>query len=370
MERKEKKKVFIRTFGCQMNDVDSERLLARLEKAGFLPAERPENADILIVNTCSVRAHAEQRGLGYLCSLKHLKNSGRIFCLIGCTASLYGQELVEKYPFIDLVCSPGRLPEFPDLLAQAEKGSRVVATGEGGWPFLQDLPQLSDQVTASLYVTRGCSNFCSYCVVPFTRGRLVSRPKKEIVDEVKHLTEQGVREITLLGQNVNQYGADLPDGHSFVKLLCEVHEISGVSRLRFLTSHPKDVPRELLLAFRDLPKLYRHFHLPVQAGSSKILKAMGRGYDASDYLRLIDAVRSLVPEVTITSDVMVGFPLEEEEDFEQTLTLVERVRFHDLFVFKYSPRPGTAAARWGDPVSPEVKARRHRVILELQQSIS
>jgi len=365
-----KGRVFIRTFGCQMNDADSERLMARLQKSGYQAVCQPHQAEIVIVNTCCVRQHAQQRALGYLSSLKHLKNQGTVFCLIGCLASMLGKKLLVDYPFLDIVCSPHRLPEFLEFLRKAEEGSKCVATGESRNPFLEDLPESGGEVTASVPITKGCNNFCSYCVVPMTRGRLVSRPMEKIVAEVKKLTEQGVREITLLGQNVNQYGQDLPDRSNFLDLLYRVHEVSSVARIRFLTSHPRDVPERLVDVFKNLPKLYRHFHLPLQSGCDRILAAMNRGYTLFKYLDLVDRIRSVTPEISLSSDIMVGFPLEGEKEFRQTYNAVAKIGFNELFVFLYSARPDTAIFSLGDPVPYPVKKQRHAAIYGLQQLIS
>ncbi|MCM8757053.1 MAG: tRNA (N6-isopentenyl adenosine(37)-C2)-methylthiotransferase MiaB [Candidatus Omnitrophica bacterium] len=363
-------KVFIRTFGCQMNDVDSERLIALLEGAGYKHETELQQADVVIVNTCSVRQQAETRALAYLSSLKSLKKKGKIFGLIGCTASLHGQAILERYPFIDIVCGPGRLPEFLLLLKKAIQGQKAVALGESPCPFLKHSGK-KVEIAASVPVTKGCNNFCTYCVVPFTRGKLLSRAPQEIIDEVKMLAEAGVREVTLLGQNVNEYGQDRQFGQTnFVDLLEKVHEVSGVQRLRFLTSHPKDIPEELLKCFLFLPKLYRHLHLPLQSGSERILEMMNRGYTFNRYLAIVEKVRSLLPEISISSDILVGLPPETERDFEQTMKAVKEIRFTDLFIFKYSPRPGTVAATWEDVIPTEVKKTRHQQLLNLQKSIS
>lgn len=361
-------KFYIRTYGCQMNFLDSEKLKVILLKNGFEQTESPEIADIIIVNSCSVRKHAEDRAIGYLNSLKPLKRKGKVFCLYGCTANIYGKEIIEKYPFIDVVCGPNRISESSEILKDALKGEKIIATGESENPFVDDVIEVGSEVSASVSITKGCNNFCSYCVVPFGRGKLVSRKEEAIINEIKKLVEKGVKEVVLLGQNVNEYGLDIDT--DFVSLLEKIHQIKEIVRIRFLTSHPKDVPESLIFAFRDLPKLCKHFHLPLQSGSDRILKLMNRKYTVSHYLGIVEKVRDVCPEISITSDIMVGFPTETESNFLQTYKLIEKVKFDELFVFKYSPRPKTTAAKLHDDVSKEEKERRHRLIYNLQEKIT
>ena len=351
-----------------MNFLDSEKLETILLKNGFEKVDNPEDADVLIVNSCSVRKHAEDRAFGYLNSLKFLKNRGKIFCLYGCTANIYGSQIIEKYPFIDVVCGPNKIRESPKILKEALNGEKIVCVGESDNPFIEDLINVGGKISASISITKGCNNFCSYCVVPFGRGRLMSRSPQSIIDEIKRLVDKGIKEIILLGQNVNEYGKDI--GTDFVSLLEKIHQIDGILRIRFLTSHPKDVPEKLIFSFGDLPKLCKHFHLPLQSGSDRILKLMNRKYTVSHYLGIVEKVREVCPDITITSDIIVGFPTESEKDFLQTYKIVENVKFDELFVFKYSPRPKTSASKLPDDVAKEEKERRHRLIYNLQQKIT
>jgi len=361
------KKYFIKTYGCQMNFCDSERLMALLEKEGFYAVNSLQDAKFIIVNTCSVRKHAEDRAINFLRSNINLKRKGKIFCLIGCTANLYGKELLERFDFIDVICGPNRYKELPEVLSNIKNGEKIVLTGEVENPFIDEIKNDVD-VSSSISITKGCENFCSYCVVPYTRGKLISKPAKKIIEEVKKLVEKGVKEVILLGQNVNEYGKDT--GENFVELIEKIHGIEGIVRIGFLTSHPKDVPEKLLYLFRDLPKLYKHFHLPLQSGSDRILKLMNRRYTVSHYLGIVEKVREIVPNISITSDIIVGFPGEKEEDFMETYKIVEKVKFDDLFVFKYSPRPKTKASKFPDDVPQKEKERRHSLILNLQDKIS
>jgi len=361
---------YIKTYGCQMNFADSHRLISFLVKNGFVQVFSPEQADIIIVNSCSVRKHAEDRMFGYLNSLKPLKKKGKIFCLYGCTANLYGSKILSKYPFIDVVCSPNRFFESIKILQEfSSYKKKVVLQGESNNPFLEEIPNIKNQVSCEVSITKGCNNFCSYCVVPYARGKLISKPPEKILDEVKKLVEKGVKEIVLLGQNVNEYGKDI-GSIDFVKLLEEIHKIDGILRIRFLTSHPKDVPENLISSFKNLPKLCKHFHLPLQSGSDKILKLMNRQYTISHYLKIVENVRNFVPDISITSDIIVGFPSETEDDFMETYKFIEKIKFDELFVFKYSPRDGTESSKLKDDVPEEEKEKRHKLILNLQEKIT
>ena len=352
-----------------MNFADSERVKALLLKNGLTEVSSPEEADVVIVNSCSVRKHAEDRMFGFFSSIKNLKKDGKVFCLFGCTANLYGKKILEKYAFIDVVCGPNRFGESISFINKALEGKKIVATGESENPFMDEILFPSGEISCSVPITKGCQNFCSYCVVPYARGSLVSKSSGKILEEVKGLAGKGVREIVLLGQNVNEYGKD-SGGTDFVELLEKIHQIDGISRIGFLTSHPKDVPEKLLLSFKNLPKLYNHFHLPLQSGSDRILKLMNRKYTITHYFDIIKTARSFVPDISITSDIIVGFPGESEEDFMETYNTVKEIKFDDLFVFKYSSRSGTAASKLKDDVPVKEKERRHLLILNLQERIT
>jgi len=361
------KKVYIKTYGCQMNFYDSEKIKALLIKNGYEIVKSPEEADIIAVNTCSVRKHAEDRALSFLFSYKNQKNRGKVFCLLGCTANLYKEEIYKKYNFIDVVCGPDNYSELPEILKNSET-ERVCIIGESKHPFISENPIVDGGVSSFVTITKGCENFCSYCVVPFTRGKLISKYPEDIYREVEYLVENGVREIILLGQNVNEYGRDIEE--NFHTLLEKIHNIQGLLRLGFLTSHPKDIQDTLILAFKNMPKLYKYLHLPLQSGSDRILKQMNRQYTMARYMEIINKVRNACPDITITSDIIVGFPSETENDFNKTLQAIKEIEFDDLFVFKYSSRPLTAASLMKDDIPKAEKERRHKIILDTQEEIA
>ncbi|HNS32276.1 MAG TPA: tRNA (N6-isopentenyl adenosine(37)-C2)-methylthiotransferase MiaB [bacterium] len=359
------KKFYIRTYGCQMNEYDSAKLAALLIKHGYGKAETPEAADYIIANTCSVRKNAEDRAFAFLSTQKPLKKEGKLLCLFGCTANLYAEKNLEKHRHIDIVCGPNNYNDVPEIFRSGRKG---CFTGEGKLPFI-DLPPLTkNTVSAGIAVTKGCENFCSYCVVPFTRGKLLSRHPETICREIEYFVSKGITEITLLGQNVNEYGKDT--GTTFAELIEKVHDISGIMRIGFTTSHPKDIPDKLISLVKNLPKLYKHIHLPMQSGSDKILKLMNRRYTIEAYKEIIRKAREAFPDITLTSDIITGYPQEEEKDFDATCRAIEDVEFDDLFVFKYSHRPGTASAAGKDSVPLHEKVRRHKIILDIQDKIS
>ncbi|MCM8806396.1 MAG: tRNA (N6-isopentenyl adenosine(37)-C2)-methylthiotransferase MiaB [Candidatus Omnitrophica bacterium] len=361
------KKFFIKTYGCQMNFYDSDKLRALLFENGFLEISSIEEADVVIVNTCCVRKHAEDRALSFLGSFKNKKNN-KVFCLVGCVPAIYKEEIFKKFDFIDIISGPNSYKKFVECLKKYNGGKIGIFEEDEG--FLKELivPQISEKFTSFVAITKGCENFCSYCVVPFARGKLISKPEDVVIKEIQTLIEKGIREIFLIGQNVNEYGKDI--GGDFVKLLKRVHNIEKILRIGFLTSHPKDISEDLLNLFSELPKLYKHLHLPLQSGSDKILKLMNRKYTVEKYLKIVEKVRNLCPEISITSDIMVGFPYEDEKDFEETYNLIEKIKFDDLYVFKYSPRPHTEASKMPDTVSKEEKERRHQLIFNLQNKIS
>jgi len=364
------KRYYILTYGCQMNKHDSEVMAGVLEREGFLPATSLEEADVILLNTCSVREHAENRVFGVLGQLKRLKRNGVVLGLCGCMAQRYGERLLERFPQLDIVCGTYRVGRIGALVREAMKGVRVVDIADEDEPAF-DIRKVEDDLHAWVVVSLGCENFCTYCVVPYTRGPVRSRGLQEIVDEVRRLDDQGIREITLLGQNVVEYGRDLQEGVDFVTLLEKVHDACrGIERIRFVTSHPRDVDERLLRAVAELPKVCEYLHLPVQAGSDKILKLMNRGYTHSQYIDLVDMARDIIPGVGITTDIIVGFPGEEEEDFQKTLQLVERVRFDSAYMFKFSPREGTPAAKMGGQVSEEIKQRRLECLIKTVERIA
>lgn len=366
------KGVFLQTFGCQMNERDSERVLALLMEQGYRIVSLPEEADLIVINTCTVRKKPEHKVYSLLGRFKRLKEKKPQLKIVvmGCLAQQEGEMLLERFPQVDMVLGPDRVDEFNKGLEKAIDGDRVCMIGFKEDPSQRVLLPPFRSPRAYVNIMQGCDNFCSYCVVPYVRGPEKSRPSQEILKEVRLLAKEGVKEVILLGQNVNAYGKKSPGELSFVELLRKIAEIPGIERIRFTTSHPKDLSEELILAFKEIPQLCEHIHLPFQAGSNKILKMMRRGYTREEYLQKVERLREVVPEIAITADVIVGFPGEEEEDFEKTLDLIERVRFDGLFSFKYSPRKGTLASRWPDDVPEPIKARRLEKLQSLQRKIT
>ena len=370
------KRFYLETFGCQMNVVDSERIVDLLQGAGYRQVDAAAEADLILLNTCSIRDKAERKVYGHLGRFKPLKQQkpALILGVGGCVAQQEGEKLLEKIPFLDIVFGTHNVHKLPELVRRVE--ARRVRCQETSFldreTRLQLFPQRRGGEAISRFVTvmQGCDNFCAYCIVPHVRGREVSRPSGEILAEVRDLAAGGVREVTLIGQNVNSYGGKETGEISFAALLEQVHAIDGIERIRFTTSHPKDLSDELIAAFGRLPKLCKHFHLPVQSGSDSILAAMNRGYGAAEYLDKVARLQAVCPEIRLTSDIIIGFPGESEEDFAATLALVEKVRFADLYSFLYSPRPGTAAADLADDLPAAQRQERFDRLLDLQGGIS
>ncbi len=366
------KSFHIVTFGCQMNKLDSELLTGELLRRGLEPESDPGRADILIYNTCSVREHAEDRVLSHLGSWRRRAERDPRFILgvIGCMAQRLGKEITRRFTFVRLVCGTRAFLKVPEYLEQIEAtGEAVVVLEEDALAFCRSPEARPDRHHAYVSIMRGCSNFCAYCIVPYVRGREVSRPPGEIMDEIRRLCDDGVVEVTLLGQNVDSYGKDLDGNVTLAPLLQEVNTIGGLQRIRFITSHPKDITEDLLRAVGELDKLCEHIHMPAQSGSDALLKRMNRGYTRRHYSELVEAARRLIPGVEFSSDFLVGFPGETEQDFELTLSLLTEVRFQQSFIFKYSPRPGTLAARWEDDVPDAVKRERNQRLLSAQQQV-
>jgi len=363
----------IETFGCQMNDRDSE-IMTQLLASRFQPASRMEEADIVLVNTCSIREKAEQKAFSLLGQLNLIKKKRphMLIAMVGCVAQQEGKKILSRMPFVDLVMGTQTIYRLPELIDElrSQPGKKIVSVEQKNtYSIPPYLPTMDDGLPHKRFVTimQGCNNFCTYCVVPYTRGREVSRAFNDIIAEVRFLADQGVKEITLLGQNVNSYGRDLKgEGHNFSELLRRTAEISGVERIRFTSSNPQDLNKELTSCFAELPKLCSHFHLPVQSGSNRVLKMMNRKYDIQTYLELVDLLRQARPDIAITTDIIVGFPGESEEDFQDTMDLVQKVRYHGAFSFKYSDRPHAKSVDFPNKVPEEIKSRR---LTELQKSI-
>ncbi|MFP4687871.1 MAG: tRNA (N6-isopentenyl adenosine(37)-C2)-methylthiotransferase MiaB [bacterium] len=356
------------TFGCQMNKADSEVLAGLLEEAGYRLHTGNGFADVVLLNTCAVRDHAENKAYSYLGEYLALKedNPAMVVGFAGCVAQKEGAKLLERFSQLDLVLGPRNLTALAGYIRSIrEDGKRIVAVdGEVDMADHSTPRQRSKTGQGWLTVMTGCDKFCSYCIVPYTRGREKSRPPGDILAELKKLIEQGYREITLLGQSVNSYGKDLDEEITFCDLLARANDLPGDFRLRFTSPHPMDTTDELIEAYRRLPRLAANIHLPVQSGSNRILKAMNRKYTREDYLEIIKKIRDLERYVSITTDVIVGYPGETEEDFQQTLDLFEEVRFSKAYIYRYSPRSGTRASRLVDTVPEPVVANRHAKLLD------
>jgi tRNA-2-methylthio-N6-dimethylallyladenosine synthase len=375
-ETPKRPRCYIRTFGCQQNVSDSERIAGLMEAAGYAVAPSAESADLIIFNTCAVREHAEDRVFGNVGEIKRLKDANRnlIVALGGCMVQQrhIAEKLLESYPFVDILFNTNELHLLPGHISDfLESGGPVVAIECGEYAVREGLPvKRGGEWRAFIPVMYGCDNFCSYCVVPLVRGRERSRECGDITAEFERAVAEGYKDITLLGQNVNSYGLKGSGGLSFAGLLRRLDALPGDFTIRFMTSHPKDATEELFSAIASCQKVSRHIHLPAQSGSDGILSLMNRGYTAGQYLEKIDSARRLIPGVTFSSDIIVGFPGETEEDFEATAEMVRRVGFSSLFTFIYSPRRGTPAAELRDGVSRAEKARRLRRLAEEQDAIS
>lgn len=360
---------YVETYGCQMNARDSETLSALLENMGYVPASSKEEAKVILFNTCCVRDHAEKKLLANIGALRE-QHEGDDEMILGVCGCMMQQEQVAKkvlkrFPFVDLVFGTNVLWRLPEMIHEVQEGERVCLTEEEGYAICEGLPaRRQNPFSAYVNITYGCDNFCTYCIVPFVRGRERSRTIDDIVSECKSLVDEGITEITLLGQNVNSYGKGI--GVDFADLLREVNKTEGLKRIRFISSHPKDLTPRLMDAMAENDKVCRHIHLPVQSGSSRILKLMNRRYTREDYLNLLSALRQRVPGVELTTDVIVGFPGETEEDFQETLTLMEQADFSAAFTFKYSPRQGTKAASMTDQIPENVKKDRLNRLNEVQ----
>lgn len=367
------KKVFIKTFGCQMNEYDSDKMADVLGAAqGYEPTDNPEEADLILFNTCSVREKAQEKVFSDLGRVKHLKAKGVLIGVGGCVASQEGEEIIKRAPYVDVVFGPQTLHRLPELLlARAAKSKPQV---DISFPEIEKFDHLPparvEGASAFVSIMEGCSKYCSYCVVPYTRGEEVSRPLDDVLVEVAGLVDQGVKEITLLGQNVNAYrGAmgDTAEIADFALLLEYVAEIPGIERLRYTTSHPNEFTPRLIEAYANIPQLVSHLHLPVQHGSDRILMAMKRGYTAMEYKSTVRKLRAIRPDMAMSSDFIVGFPGETEEDFQKMMKLIDDIHFDNSFSFIFSPRPGTPAASLHDDTPQDVKLRR---LQQLQAAIN
>lgn len=382
-------KVHIRSFGCQMNKLDTSLVTAALKEAGFNPTDSAKEADVVLINTCSVRQHAEQRVLSHLGHLKHIKETkpDMVVGVIGCMAQRLGSELLE-HKAVDIVCGPTQLPQITELITKVmREKKKVLAITEkirhsrpttenqelDDFELTYDSDKNHIPNQAFVRIMRGCNNFCSYCVVPYVRGPELSRPPVVIIEQIKKLASEGVKEVTLLGQTVNSYKYSACEKtYCLADLLYMASEINGIEWIKFVTSYPsEEFYNEILKAIADLPKVCNYLHLPAQSGSDKILKAMNRNYTASKYLELLDKARQMVPAINIAGDFIVGFPGETEKDFQDTITLLAKAKYKNAFIFKYSPRPGTKAEKkLQDTISEEIKKRRNIELLAVQEKVS
>jgi tRNA-2-methylthio-N6-dimethylallyladenosine synthase len=383
----DKRKVHIKSFGCQMNKLDSALVTSALEQAGYRLTDSVKEADLVLINTCSVRDHAEQRVLSHLGHLKHLKQSRPqvVVGVMGCMAQRLGETLLD-HEAVDLVCGPAQIPHIVRLCEQRfqeqEKQMEVtpqIRSTPALHPDLETFETVHDsddkQIPGQAFVRimRGCDNFCTYCIVPYVRGPEVSRPPEKILAQIRRLAQAGVRQVTLLGQTVNAYHYQQGEEHvRLADLLAQVHDVDGIEWIRFVTSYPtSDHFRPILQAMADLPKVCPYLHLPAQSGSDRILQAMNRHYTARDYLELLATARSRVPDLAVAGDFIVGFPGETEQDFQDTVQLVRQARYKNCFVFKYSPRPGTTSVkRLEDTIPAATKQERNVALLAVQESIS
>jgi tRNA-2-methylthio-N6-dimethylallyladenosine synthase len=369
------KYIYLHTIGCQMNVYDSEQIAMRLATLGYAQTESMAQADVIIVNTCTVRAKAEQKAFSMLGRFARMKRDKKrlIIGVGGCVAQQQGEKILERMPAVDLVFGTHAIARLPRLIQQIEaRRCRIVDVELDSDPQIpESLVEDRDETGVSKFVTimRGCDNHCTYCVVPFVRGRETSRQPASILREIRSLVRVGVKEVTLLGQNVNSYGQN-PNLCTFPELLSMINQVEGLLRIRFTTSHPKDLGSDLIQAFRDLDKLCPHIHLPVQSGSNRVLKRMNRQYTREQYLDKVAKLRDTCPQIAITSDIIVGFPGESESDFEQTLELIKTVEFDGLFAFQYSDRPQAPSVKLPDKLSEPAIKKRLQILLELQEKFT
>lgn len=356
----------IRTFGCQMNFHDSEKIAGILKSEGYDESKDTKDADIIIFNTCSIREKAEQKffsQLGRIKSLKKRKPSLKIV-VTGCIAQQEGEKILKRSPYVDFVIGPQNIP-FLNKIIEASN-TKVFTTKNQEIASIETPIERKDKVKAWVNIMYGCNNFCSYCVVPYTRGREISRSSASIIKEIKELAEVGCKEVTLLGQNVNSYSSDI----NFPQLLIEINKIDYLKRIRFVTSHPKDLSDEVIFAIKELEKVCEHIHLPLQSGSSRILNLMNRKYTYSDYIKKIEKLRKEIPNIAITSDIIAGFPQERDEDHKETLKALKEIEFDGIYAFKYSNRPNTRSSKMDGQIPCDIKSQRLNEILDLQNSIT
>jgi tRNA-2-methylthio-N6-dimethylallyladenosine synthase len=370
------KKYNLQTFGCQMNENDSERLAGMLAEMGYMETNNINESDLVIFNTCCVRENAELKVYGHLGALKELKKEKPDLVIAVCGCMMQQKEVVEfiskKHRHVDLIFGTHNLYKFPELLSNSTASKKTfIDIWETTGAIAEGMPiERKDGVKAWVTIMYGCNNFCSYCIVPYVRGRERSRSVEDIIEEVESLAKSGHKEITLLGQNVNSYGKDFEKVYNFSDLLRRLNEINGIERIRFMTSHPKDLSEDLIYAIRDSKKVSNHIHLPIQSGSTRILSEMNRVYTKEYYIDLAKRIKEIIPTISMTTDIIVGFPGETEEDFLETLDVLKKVRFNSAYTFLYSRRTGTPAAKNPEQISKEVMKERFDRLVKLQNSVS
>jgi len=368
------KNLALLTFGCQMNKYDSEKMVGLLENSGIRLTENLDNADVIILNTCSIRDKAEHKvysQLGRLSPLKK-KNPNLIIGVGGCVAQIQGEKILQRAPQVDLVFGTLNINKLPKLIKEIEETGARIADIDSNSDIDTDSATIKRNGTVHAWVSimHGCDNYCTYCIVPYTRGREKSRTKEAIFAEIRGLSEKGFKEVTLLGQNVNSYGKDLADDIDFPDLLSLIDKIDGIERIRYMTSHPKDLSDKLINAMADLPKACESLHLPIQSGSDNVLYNMKRGYTSEEYLKKIDKVKEAIPKISLSSDIIIGFPGETDDDFEKTRDIIKSVRYDGIFLFKYSPRPETPASEFLNQIPNDVKQTKFEEIMKLQNEIT
>lgn len=374
--KRDPKTFYIRTYGCQMNELDTELMAGQLLKRGLTKTDDETTADLLIFNTCSIRDLAERKvmgKLGQLGMLGRIRQRRAVIGVTGCMANAKKESLFRKLPHVDFVLGTNNISDLNHVLDEVLETNKPTIRTEDRFEDNLDYTAThrDDKVKAFVSIIRGCDKFCTYCVVPYTRGAEVSRSPESILDECRHLAAQGYKEITLLGQNVNSYGNDKPEwGYKFHDLLYKIDQIAGIERVRFMTSHPVDITRELMEAIRDLPSLCEFVHFPLQAGSSRILRKMHRIYTVEQYLEKVQMLKEIVPNVALGTDIIVGFPTETEEEFQETCRLMKEIRHSVAFIFSYSPRKGTPAMRWVDDIPEDVKLDRLQRLLAIHNDIA
>jgi tRNA-2-methylthio-N6-dimethylallyladenosine synthase len=363
---------YIRTYGCQMNELDSEVLVSQLDNRGLKKTNSEDDADLIIFNTCSIRDLAERKVMGKLGLFSRGNKKNAIIGIAGCMAMTKKQALLDKFPYLNFILGTNNINNLNEVIDEVLISKKQVFRIDDTFKDNNDVTEAKrkNKISASVSIIRGCNNFCTYCVVPHTRGRELSRTPKSIIEECKQLVDKGYKQITLLGQNVNSFGKDQPKwAYLFPDLLKQLDDINGLERIRFMTSHPKDITIDLMKAIRDLPSVCEFVHFPVQSGSSRILKKMNRKYSQEQYLEKVTMIKEIVPNVSLGTDIIIGFPSETEEDFNQTCEIFEKVKYSVAFIFAYSPRKETAAIKWEDDVPKNVKQQRLQHLLKMHDNI-